>query len=270
MDEYNYTGGTSDEDFDSNLFNSAPSNDWYTNTYGNDYSFDNNTPQYNFDSSIPQGTNNLDQSQQFGLGGEGIGVQYDPQYTLPEAPQESFDMSGLQDTLAKLFNNKGVMTGLGALIEGSQNKKKSSAYSQLAQQMQPALDPFGSQRALYQQKLQQATQDPYSVPIVRDQVDQIARAQAIKDAAAGRRSNSATSSPAMLAAQAQVAQQYMNSLQTPAGANIGPSGLSNLLGIQQQGINSGINGYASPIASAIGKNNQYDELVQLLEKYRRQ
>jgi len=33
-DEWNYTGGTSDADFESNLSNEAPSEDWFTNTYG--------------------------------------------------------------------------------------------------------------------------------------------------------------------------------------------------------------------------------------------
>lgn len=164
------------------------------------------------------------------------------------------NMGGIQSTLSNLFNSKAGVSGLGALIEGMQNRKKASATNQLVQQMQPAMDPFGSQRAQYQQQLSSAYQDPYSQPIVRDQVAQIQRAQAIKDAAAGRRSNSSTSDPAMLAASAQVAQKYIDSLQTPAGANIGPQGLSSLLQLQQSGMNAGINGMASPMLSALGYN----------------
>ena len=131
--------------------------------------------------------------------------------------------------------------------------------------MQPAMDPFGSQRAQYQTELSNAVQNPYSAPIVRQQVDAIQQAQAIKDAQAGRRSNSATSSPALLAAQAQVAQKYIDSLYTPSGANIGPQGLSSLLQTQQQGINSGVNGYMSPILSALAKNAGTDQNTQRLE-----
>ena len=198
-----------------------------------------------------------------------------PNYQSPSQQ----NLGSIQQTLSGLFNsalgNKGLMTGLGALLEGSQNKKKSAAYAQLAQKMQPAMDPFGSQRGFYQQQLQQAVQDPYSAPIVRDQVTQLQKAQAIKDAAAGRRSNQATSNPALLAAQAQVAQQYMNSLQTPAGAGISPSGLSSLLQTQQQGINSGIQGYASPAMSALGYNSgsnnnsaQLQAILEALAKYK--
>jgi len=138
-------------------------------------------------------------------------------------------MGGVQNTLSGLFNNKGFVTGLGALAEGYQNKKKAAALQQMVNQNRQPLDPFGSQRPFYQQQLQQAVQDPYSAPIVKAQVEQLKRAQDIKNAAAGRRSNSATTDPALLAAQAQVAQNYMNSLQTPAGANISPQGLSSLL-----------------------------------------
>lgn len=162
------------------------------------------------------------------------------------------NQGGISQALSDLFNNKKTMTGIGALFEGFQNMQKANAMQGLASRMQGAMDPFGGQRAGYQQQLAAAIQNPYSSPIVRAQVEQLQRAQATKDAAAGRRSNSATSSPAMLAAQAQIAQNYINSLMQPAGANISPSGLSSLLQTQQQGINSGINGFVSPLLSAAG------------------
>lgn len=163
-------------------------------------------------------------------------------------------LGGVQNTLANLFNNKAFVSGIGALMEGSQNKKKATMTQQMVRQMQPAMDPFGAQRAQYQQELARTMQDPYSAPIVRDQVEQLKRAQAIKDAAAGRRSNSATTDPALMAAMADVAQKYMNSLYTPAGANINPSGLSSLIPAMQQGYNADVNGYISPIMSALGYN----------------
>lgn len=162
------------------------------------------------------------------------------------------NQGGISQVLSDLFNNKKAMTGIGALFEGFQNMQKANAMQGLASRMQGAMDPFGKQRPGYQAQLAAAIQNPYSSPIVRAQVEQLQRAQAAKDAAAGRRSNSATSSPAMLAAQAQIAQNYINSLMQPAGANISPSGLSSLLQTQQQGINSGINGFVSPLLSAAG------------------
>ena len=232
-----------------------------------------------------QGSNDLSNTlQQQGFGGEqydnmssgltSTGQGYDfsggNQFQLSDMPQgyqqgiasgEWGNQGGsIQNALKDIFaqmgtkEGKGALTGLGALVEGMQNKKKSAMSQQLIGQQQQRLDPFGSQRGYYQQQLQNTVQNPYGQAIVKDQVAQIARAQAIKDAAAGRRSNSATSSPAMLAAQAQIAQQYMNSLMQPAGAGISPNaaGLSELL----QGVNAGVNGYASPILSALGYKAQ--------------
>ena len=177
-------------------------------------------------------------------------------------------MGGVQNTLSGLFNNKGFVTGLGALAEGYQNKKKAAALQQMVNQNRQPLDPFGSQRPFYQQQLQQAVQNPYSAPIVSAQVEQLKRAQDIKNAAAGRRSNSATTDPALMAAMAGVAQNYMNSLQTPAGANISPQGLSSLMSAQQQGINNDVNGYLSPALSAIGRSAGMDQDTKTLEALR--
>ena len=177
-------------------------------------------------------------------------------------------MGGVQNTLSGLFNNKGFVTGLGALAEGYQNKKKATALQQMVNQNRQPLDPFGSQRPFYQQQLQQAVQNPYSAPIVSAQVEQLKRAQDIKNAAAGRRSNSATTDPALMAAMAGVAQNYMNSLQTPAGANISPQGLSSLMSAQQQGINNDVNGYLSPALSAIGRSAGMDQNTKTLEALR--
>lgn len=203
------------------------------------------------------------------IDGQSYGQSFAPgsvMYNLTQQNTPSWGMStpggeipnnqgSISQVLSDLFNNKKAMTGIGALFEGFQNMQKANAMQELASKMQGAMDPFGTQRAGYQTQLAAAIQNPYSSPIVRAQVEQLQRAQAAKDAAAGRRSNSATSSPALLAAQAQIAQNYINSLMTPAGANINPSGLSSLLQTQQQGINSGINGFVSPLLSAAGYNS---------------
>lgn len=173
------------------------------------------------------------------------------------APQQQPQQSGIGGFLNQLFSNPaagGIASAaaklLAAGMEGQQNKQKSKAMQKLVQNNMGALDPFGSQRPYYQQQLQQAVQDPYSSPIVSAQVKQLQQAQAIRDAAAGRRSNSATSSPALLAAQAQVAQQYMSSLMQPAGAGLAPRS-DLIMQYLSQGVNAGINGTTSPMASAL-------------------
>jgi hypothetical protein len=188
---------------------------------------------------------------------------------LPEAHgmDGSWNFGGLQNTLSSLFNSKGFesgMRGLAALLEGSQNKKKSSQLQQIVNNNRTMIDPFGSQRPFYQQQLQSAVTDPYSAPIVKNQVDQIALAQARKDAAAGRRSNSATSDPAMLAAQAKVAQDYINSLYTPAGAGINPNS-SAALSLLEKGTNADVNGYISPLMSALGYGTQQNSNTAALD-----
>ena len=208
--------------------------------------------------------------QQSGTDWGGVDQQLGTNFSNPlvDIQNQLPTMGGIQNTLSGLFNNKGFVTGLGALAEGYQNKKKAAALQQLVQQNRQPLDPFGSQRPFYQQQLQQSVQDPYSSPIVSAQVEQLKRAQDIKNAAAGRRSNSATTDPALMAAMAGVAQNYMNSLQTPAGANISPQGLSSLMPAQQQGINNDVNGYLSPALSAMGRSAGVDQNTKTLEALR--
>ena len=179
-------------------------------------------------------------------------------------------LSGLSNILGGLFNGNSGITGkqlgtLGAaLLEGRSNKRMASQIPQAVQQQQQRTSPYdvasagassmgaNSMRDAMQQKLAAAMTDPYGQPIVKSQVDQIANIQAIKDAAAGRRSNSATSSPAMMAEQAKVAQNYINSLQQPAGAGINPSsqGLEQII----QALKYGAQGTTSPMMSALGYN----------------
>ena len=195
-----------------------------------------------------------------------------PSVDLPNNQPNNFNFGGVSNVLSNIFSGQNggfAAKGLAALLEGSQNKKKAAMMQQLAQQFRTNGDPFGSQRPFYQQQLQQTVQDPYSAPIVKNQVDALAQAQAIKDAAAGRRSNSMTSAPQLLAAQAKVAQDYMNSLQTPAGANIKPD-LSGYISANTAGINANINGYTSPISQAVNDYTSHQQLLDLLSKLKGQ
>ena len=150
--------------------------------------------------------------------------------------------------------SSGLGSIISALLTGKQNTQNAQQSKSIINQQQASIDPFASQRPFYQQQLQQATTNPYSVPIVADQVNALKRAQDIKNAAAGRRSNSATTDPELLKAMAEVAQKYQSSLQQPAGANFRPdmTGYKELLGANQQQTN----GYISPLLSALGFTQQ--------------
>ena len=167
--------------------------------------------------------------------------------------------SSVSSFLKDLFNKGTTANTIGqgvvALASGYQNKK-------LARNMQQAaskLDPWASQRPFYQQQAQQAVTNPYDSPIVKAQIEQLQREQDIKDAAAGRRSNSLTSSPAVMAAMAQIAQQYQNQMAQQGGAGINPSAAANML---SSAANANASGYISPIAQLFGyqtggNTNQY-------------
>lgn len=132
-----------------------------------------------------------------------------------------------------------------ALLSGYQNKKLSENMQQAASK----LDPWASQRGFYQQQAKQAVTDPYSSPIVKAQIEQMQRAQDIKDAAAGRRSNQLTSSPALMAAMAQVALNYQNQMAQQGGAGINPSASATAL---SSAANADASGYISPMAQLFG------------------
>lgn len=160
----------------------------------------------------------------------------------------------ITNTLSDIFqgglNNPLIGKGLSALMEGYQNKQKKSAMSKVA----AGSDPWASQRPFYQQQAKQAVTDPYSSPIVKAQIEQLQRAQSIKDAQAGRRSNMLTSSPAVMAQAAQIAQSYQNQMAQLGGSNINPSAAG--ISAATSGADAGINGYISPLLTALGWNNQ--------------
>ena len=150
--------------------------------------------------------------------------------------------------------SSGLGSIISALLTGKQNTQNAQQSKNIINQQQASTDPFASQRPFYQQQLQQSVTNPYSAPIVADQVNALKRAQDIKNAAAGRRSNSATTDPELLKAMAEVAQKYQSSLYQPAGANFRPDmqGYKELLGANQQQTN----GYISPLLSALGFTQQ--------------
>ena len=258
--------------------------DWFSDDYGSDYTpmegnttpdsgdyFDNaggtygdwsqGNYDYTYGNTSDYGNdywNNLNNGIDYSGSGNFYGES--PQFQ----PMESSNPFGsISQTLSGLFNNPQALglagKGVAALFEGYQNKKKAEAMQKLAKN--PALDPFGSQRQFYQQQAQQAVTNPYDSPIVKAQIAQLQNAQNIKDAAAGRRSNMLTSSPAVMAEMAKIAQNYQQQMAVQGGANIAPSG--GLAEILSKGTTYDTNGYISPLLTAAGYGVQDNALANL-------
>ena len=258
--------------------------DWFSDDYGSDYTpmegnttpdsgdyFDNaggtfgdwsqGNYDYTYGNTSDYGNdywNNLNNGIDYSGSGNFYGES--PQFQ----PMESSNPFGsISQTLSGLFNNPQALglagKGVAALFEGYQNKKKAEAMQKLAKN--PALDPFGSQRQFYQQQAQQAVTNPYDSPIVKAQIEQLQNAQNIKDAPAGRRSNMLTSSPAVMAEMAKIAQNYQQQMAVQGGANIAPSG--GLAEILSKGTTYDTNGYISPLLTAAGYGVQDNALANL-------
>lgn len=260
-----YTGSNQNYDFSPSDFSYGDTG--FTNfaDWNNEFGFNNQQQPMDFsgqsgDQSYAPG------SMQYNLTNAiNPGMSMPQTTTIPDTTGWGAAGGGISGTLEKLFSNSKAIKGLAALMEGGQNKRYASNLQNMVNQNRQMLDPFGSQRGFYQGQLQSAVQNPYQAAIVRDQVNQIAQAQARKDAAAGRRSNMATTSPAMLAAQAAVAQNYMNSLMQPAGAGIAPQGGAALQALMP-GAMANAQGYTSPIVNAMQNYATQQQLANLFGK----
>lgn len=257
MDDYWYNTGGDESGFeDQTSWNNG--GDW---SIGNDYNgYDPGMGDY---SNLDTNYDNYDQGNLNDFWNTGNALQ-----TGTGASWNAPNVGGIQSTLSSLFqgglNNPLIGKGLSALMEGYQNKQKQSALNKIA----ASSDPWGSQRPFYQQQAQQAVIDPYSSPIVKAQIEQLQRAQSIKDAAAGRRSNALTSSPAVMAQMAQIAQQYQNQMAQQGGAGIAPSAAG--IGAATSGAQAGINGYLSPLAALLGNaqtTNANNNRISALQKF---
>lgn len=244
MEDYLYNTGMDDSGYDDQTYRNNDG-DW---SIGNEYDgYDPGMDDYsNLDTDYYDQGNLND----FWDTGDALQTGTGASWNAPNA-------GGIQNTLSSLFqgglNNPLIGKGLSALMEGYQNKQKQAAMNKIA----AGADPWGSQRPFYQQQARQAVTDPYSSPIVKAQIEQLQRAQSIKDAAAGRRSNMLTSSPAVMAQMAQIAQQYQNQMAQQGGAGIAPSAAG--IAAATSGATAGINGYISPLLTALGWNNQNNQ-----------
>ena len=244
--------------------------DWFSDDYGSDYTpmggnttpdtpgyFDNaggtfgNWSEGNYDyqygNPYDYGADWMHNSDPLFKGGQA----QQPVYQQSTNPSINWGGAGssVSSFLKELFNKGSTANtigqGVAALAAGYQNKKLAGNMQQAASK----LDPWASQRPFYQQQAQQAVTNPYDSPIVKAQIEQLQREQDIKDAQAGRRSNSLTSSPAVMAAMAQIAQQYQNQMAQQGGAGINTSASATVL---SSAANADASGYISPIAQLFG------------------
>jgi len=252
--------GNQNQDYQFNLSDSMPNDMYEFGSFGGDTGQQYN-PMSGFQQDNPYGAQELNYAAQ-NQGGDTGGIDY-----------AKWGGKGL-DLLGKVLGGAGAagaggMSGSNSYLktlmnlfaanqEKKSNQQMATQIPQRVQQFRQQASPFdaapgvvdpNSMRGIAQSQYSQSMADPYGSKIVSDQVNQMKAAQARKDAAAGRRSNTAYSSPAMLAASADAAMKYQNQLGQQAGAGqfMGQSGLNELV----QGLKYGAQGN-SPYFSAAG------------------
>ena len=141
-----------------------------------------------------------------------------------------------------------------ALFEGRQNTQQADALNKIA----ATADPYEALRNQTAAQIKQAQTNPTSISSIQNQINAIQAAQAAKDAAAGRRSNTATSSPAMLAAQSKAVQDYINSLNnTLVTTN---DALKNSTNVATAASKYDTNSYISPLLALLGDDTRTTDL----------
>jgi hypothetical protein len=141
--------------------------------------------------------------------------------------------SGLMDTFRNLSMPKisqgqsDLFKGLAGLYSAYAGNKQAGQLRQAAQQQ----DPFGPQRAQYQQLLSQSYANPNaftSTPEARMQQDALKQQLERLDAKSGRRSQYGARAVQLAQAQAKQLADYRTGLQQAAGSGIGPQGAGSL------------------------------------------
>lgn len=210
------------------------------------------------------GSNNTNQSfgnddpwDPMAFQGKGFQTPAPQEYMTQQLPQQQ---GGSQDFLSRLFQNPGGLLKLGgALMSGDQNKKKASAYGQIARD--PRLDPFGSQRGQYQQMASDFATTPTNNPVYQNIQAETLRKLQMQAASTGRRTNP---TDVMARLQSAMMPQYNDTLRNYAnlgGSQFGPQG-STIADMLAKSANAKTEGYASPVMNALGNLFKNDELDQ--------
>lgn len=250
--EYNENYQYSQDDLDtSNQYTPSQGVDSFLGNQGN-YQIDGNY----FGQDQDWGNQNWGmENQQTNFGGMFGPQQQGMSQQLPQQPQ-----GGSQDFLSRLFQNpSGLLKLGGALMSGDQNKKRASAYGQIARD--PRLDPFGSQRGQYQQMASQFANTPTNNPVYQNIQAETMRKLQMQAAATGRRTNP---TDVMARLQSAMMPQYNDTLRNYAqlgGSQFGPQG-STIADMLSKSANAKTEGYASPVMNALGNLFKNDELDQ--------
>jgi hypothetical protein len=120
-----------------------------------------------------------------------------------------------------------LFKGLAGLYSSYKGREQAGQLRQAAQQQ----DPFGPQRAQYQQLLSQSYANPTAftaTPEARMQQDALKQQLERLDAKSGRRSQYGARAVQLAQAQAKQLADYRAGLQQAAGSNIGPQGAGDL------------------------------------------
>jgi len=268
MDDWEYNNTEDDywsdtgNEANPDTYNDYPAEDNYWSDTGNQPAQD--TPIYDDNAGdytgYTPGGNNANIATNAPVGGTPEAVVTPPWYSSFLGSATPNTGGGITQMLGSIFGGGNLATllrGSAAVAEGSQNKEKAAALTSIANNTTPtgSIDPWSSQRPFYQQQAQTAVTDPYSSPIVAAQIAQLQKAQNIKDAAAGRRSNSLQGSTAVMSEAAKIAQNYQAQMAQQGGSQVTPN--SNVQAqLLSQAAQSGTQGYLSPIMNALGYNSQ--------------
>jgi hypothetical protein len=210
-----------------NYFSNSPSNATYESSYQPDYNMFGGNP--NYFSSSPSNAVTLGQMYNSptpttsGFGGTGLDPSVGVAGYTPEEEQPWWKkgLPQVSQGQADLFK------GLAGLYSAYAGNKQAGQLRQAAQQQ----DPFGPQRAQYQQLLSQSYSNPTaftSTPEARMQQDALKQQLERLDAKSGRRSQYGARAVQLAQAQAKQLADYRSGLQQAAGSNIGPQGAGSL------------------------------------------
>jgi hypothetical protein len=215
-------------------------------------------------------------------------ANYDPyssggleqQQSLASAPSpEAAGAGGIQSFLQDLFNKKqtgsggaagmmggmgsNIVKGLGGLLGSFAQSKSNTANTTLGNKVMQQMDPFGAQRAGYQQKLADTYTNPMGTlqrPEIAGQLAQMKAQMDARDATAGRRSQYGGRMNQLAEQQAKLMDSYRAQLGQFGGSQFAPNtsaGASIL-----QGANNVNSNPMNPLIAAAGNIMKGDEIQQ--------
>ena len=220
--------------------------------------------QYNYNPQQPSMMNEMS-----GFDAQELNPQWASQ-GMGAAPAPAAN-SGTQNFLQELFSRKqggqgnslgsDLVKGLGGLLGSFAQQKSNTANTALGNKVMQQMDPFGAQRAGYQQKLADTYTNPMGTlqrPEIAGQLAQMKQVMDANDAKAGRRSQYGSRMNQLAEQQAKLMDSYRAQLGQFAGSQFGPNvgaGAQIL-----QGTNSVNSNPMNPLIAAAGNIMQGNDI----------